>query len=273
LALSNLYELYYAVAWNNRLAAVQDARANVFAERAEAAFRRDQALSDRYHQIAGGKWDGMMLQIHIGYSLWHEPEKNLMPPVTRVAGKAKSVVFAKPTLPVADIVIEAPRFTRAIGGKGLTWQVIPHLGRTLGAVMTLPQGAASTSEADGVRLDYNVTLKQAGDVTGQFYMVPAIDTDASGGLRLGVSLDDGPMQALTYNLIPTPGDAKTADQALWIEAMQNNVHVVTAHFPGAAAGKHTLKVWRLTDNIVLQKIVLDTGPIPPSYLGPAETKK
>jgi hypothetical protein len=104
-------------------------------------------------------------------------------------------------------------------------------------------------------------------------MVPAIDTDASGGLRLGVSLDDGPMQTLTYNLIPTPGDAKTADQALWIDAMQNNVHVVTAHFPAVPAGKHTLKVWRLTDNAMLQKIVLATGAIPPSYLGAAATKK
>ena len=41
LALSNLYRLYYAVAWNRRLAAANDPRANAFADNAEAAFKRD----------------------------------------------------------------------------------------------------------------------------------------------------------------------------------------------------------------------------------------
>ena len=57
-ALANLYELYYAVAWNRRLAAAGDARANVFADRAEAAFRRDQEITNAYHAVNGGKWDG-----------------------------------------------------------------------------------------------------------------------------------------------------------------------------------------------------------------------
>ena len=44
-AMANLYRLYYAVAWNRRLAAMNDPRADAFADQAEAAFARDQALT------------------------------------------------------------------------------------------------------------------------------------------------------------------------------------------------------------------------------------
>src|SRR5690606_35238383 len=53
-ALANLYRLYYAAAWNKLLAARNDPRANVFADRVEATFARDSALTDRYHGINGG---------------------------------------------------------------------------------------------------------------------------------------------------------------------------------------------------------------------------
>jgi hypothetical protein len=65
LAFANLYRLYYAVAWNRRLAAARDPRANIFANRAEAAFQRDRAITEAYHALNGRKWDGMMAQTHI----------------------------------------------------------------------------------------------------------------------------------------------------------------------------------------------------------------
>ena len=96
IAMSNLYQLYYTVAWNRRLAAAGDARANDFADRAEAAFKRDQEIADQYHRIAGGKWDGMMLQTHIGYTTWQQPDKQVMPEVKRVSAGAspKPIEFA-----------------------------------------------------------------------------------------------------------------------------------------------------------------------------------
>jgi hypothetical protein len=45
LALSNLYEMYYATAWNRRLASRNDARANAFADQVETAFKRDADLT------------------------------------------------------------------------------------------------------------------------------------------------------------------------------------------------------------------------------------
>ena len=279
LALSNFYQLYYAVAWNRRLAAVGDPRANVLADQAEAAFRRDQALTDAYHALNGGKWDGMMAQTHIGYTGWQQPERQVMPEVKRVTTQrvAKPIVFApvstaSDTTAKSDVTaIEAPHYSRAVNGKGLTWRAIPQLGRTLGAVVALPQGRAPTTAQDGVRLEYDVALRQSGDLTLQLYMVPTLDTTASAGVRTGVSVDDGDMHILTDRMTPAANGTTTQAQRDWDQAVEDNGRVLRATFPGITAGKHVVKVWRLDDNAVLQKLVLSTGPVPPSYLGPAES--
>ncbi len=196
LALSNLYQLYYAVAWNQRLASANDPRANIFADRAEAAFHRDQEITDAYHTLNGGKWDGMMLQTHIGYTNWQQPERQVMPQVKRVTTQEtpKPIVFS--TIPADSvpedkgdvIAIEAPHYTRAVGGHGLTWRAIPNLGRTLGAVTTFPQGHPPTTERDDVRLEYEVALSKPGDLTVELIMVPTLDTGKN-GLQTGISID------------------------------------------------------------------------------------
>jgi hypothetical protein len=211
----------------------------------------------------------MMLQTHIGYTTWRDPKTNIMPALVRVPGTAAAPNFAGPTLQADGVVaIEAPAFSRSVGGKGLRWAVIPHLGRTEGAVIALPQGAAPTSQADAVRLEYDVALPKAGDVTLQLSLVPTLDTIGSSGLKLGVSLDDGPMQTLSFNLIPSADPAQSVEKKAWEAAVSNNAHLLSAGFATVAAGKHTVKIWRLDDNVVLQKLVIASGPIPPSYLGP-----
>jgi hypothetical protein len=272
-ALSNLYQLYYAVAWNRRLASAGDARANAFADLAEEAFRRDQALTDSYHRVANGKWEGMMLQTHIGYTGWQQPEIQTMPEIRRiqVGGVVKPLVFAsgaEDRQVMSVSAIEAPHYNRAVDGRELTWRVIPHLGRTLGAVVALPQGRAPTTHEDGVRLEYDVTVPRAGDLTVQLYFSPTLDTTGRGTLRVGISVDDGPMQTLVDRLLPSPTATTLEEQRDWNQAVEDNVRVLRAAFPELGAGKHTIKVWRLDDNVVLQKLVASTGPIPLLYLGP-----
>ena len=72
-AMSNLYQMYYAVAMNRYLAQKNLPEANEWAQRAREAFRRDSLLCASYNQdIAGGKWNGMMIQKHIGYRSWND---------------------------------------------------------------------------------------------------------------------------------------------------------------------------------------------------------
>lgn len=264
-AMANLYRLYYAVAWNRRLAAAGDARANGFADRAEAAFATDQALSDRYHAMAGGKWDGMMLQTHIGYTGWQQPEKQVMPEVTRVPG-ASGPMAALPKPRAAVKAIEASGYARAVGGKGLAWRVIPHLGRTGGAVLALPQGQPATDPSDGVRLEYAVTAAESGELPVRLILVPTLGTGADGTLRIGVSIDDGPVQVLTDLLTPSPNAADSKAKRDWERAVEDNARTLTARFPGVTAGRHVVKVWRIDDNVVLQRIVMGKEAMAPDYL-------
>lgn len=272
-ALANLYELYYSVAWNRRLAATRDSRANVFADRAKAAFRRDEEIARAYHALNGGKWDGMMAQTHMGYTGWQQPERNVMPQLRRIPTRAapKPIVFAPATAEEGGaIAIEAPHYSRAVAGKGLEWRIIPHLGRTLGAVSAFPQGLAPTTQQDGVRLEYDLALSTAGDLTAQLYLVPTLDVSGQGAARIGVSLDDGPLHTLTDQLVPATGEIASQERRDWSKAVEDNARILPVTFPRVAAGKHVIKVWRLDDNVVLQKLVASTRAIPPSYLGPAE---
>jgi endo-1,4-beta-D-glucanase Y len=261
LALANLYRLHYAAAWNRRLAQAGDARANVFADRAEAAFARDQAIADQYHALNGGKWAGMMLQTHIGYTGWQQPDKNIMPAVQRVAGNADAAEVQRQLVrgaPIASkaITIEAPRFSRAINGQGLTWTAIPNLGHGLGAVTALPQGRASTTLVDGLRLEYDVDTPQGGDMLLSLHMVPTLDTRNAGGIRLAVGIDDQPVQELKLHLMPTPGPELARAEKDWAQAVKDNDFVLSASFKDVKPGRHVIQVWRLDDNAVLQKLVL-----------------
>ncbi|CAM3689199.1 glycosyl hydrolase family 8 [Roseateles saccharophilus] len=257
LALANLYRLYYAVAWNRRLAQAGDPRANVFADRAEAAFARDQAIADQYHALAGGKWAGMMLQTHIGYTGWQQPDSNLMPAVQRVAGKAPDAAASPPqALTLEAITLEATRFSRAVDGRGLAWTAIPHLGQGLGAVAALPQGRPPTTLADGPRLDYDVDIATGGDLLLELHMLPTLDTRGSAGLRLAVGLDELPPQELVLRLQPTAGAEQTREERDWARAVRDNDAVLGARFAGIAPGRHVVHVWRLDDNVLLQKLVL-----------------
>jgi len=262
-ALSNLYQLYYMVAWNRRLAAAGDARANTFADRAEAAFKRDDEIMHQYHALKGGKWDGMMLQTHIGYTTWQQPETQLMPEVKRVSssGKPAEVVFAKSGSEASRnpgaIIIDAGSFSAAHGGKGLEWRVIPNLGRSgAGAVTAFPQGRPATSQGDGVCLEYSIDAR-AGDASASLHLLPTLDTSGGVDVRIGVSLDDGPLQTLSMRLVPSPGPPTQQEQRNWEQAVIDNEFVLEAKFSGVTAGKHALKVWRIDDNALLTKIVVN----------------
>ena len=259
LALSNLYQLYYTVAWNRKLAAANDPRANTFADRAEAAFKRDQQIAAQYHALGNGKWDGMMLQTHIGYTTWQQPDQDLMPEVKRVAtsDKPAEIAFARPVPdPFGPVTIEAAKFSKAQGSAGLTWKVIPNLGGSLGAVTAFPQGRPATSPGDGVYLEYPLGTETAGDVNLQVHLLPTLATTGGVDIRVGVSMDEGPVRTLSMRLTPSPGPPTQQEQRNWEQAVIDNDFVLEARFPSVPAGKHTIRLWRIDDNALLSRLVV-----------------
>jgi hypothetical protein len=83
-ASANLNHLYIA-AGRNRLHASQRriTAANAQADLVEALFKTDADLTRQHDAINGGKWLHMMDQTHIGYTIWQQPDRNIMPTVER----------------------------------------------------------------------------------------------------------------------------------------------------------------------------------------------
>ncbi len=81
-ASAQVAELYITAGRNHFYASQGRASTNDLAERVRELFRQDAQLAAKYNRdLAGGKWDHMMDQTHIGYTSWQEPAKNVMPEV------------------------------------------------------------------------------------------------------------------------------------------------------------------------------------------------
>ena len=90
---ANLNELYVTTGLNRLYAAQGRAAANTLANRAVELFNRDAELTRQFHQdLAGGKWNHMMSQTHIGYTTWRDPPKNVMPEVRHVTVSSQPVL-------------------------------------------------------------------------------------------------------------------------------------------------------------------------------------
>ncbi len=277
-ASANLYDLYNSVRQNRYFAATGDDHAKPLAEamaaQVEADFHKDADLAAAYNGLGRGKWDHMMDQTHIGYDNWQQPDTNVMPSVThfKISGGTTVIMGIQYRQPVQEansdpgyIAIEAEHYTREFGGGNIRWLAVPNLGRTLSSIISYPQIAPPTTVEDGVRLEYDVDLQKAGDVKLNLYLAPTLDTRGKGGLRVAVAIDDGPAQMLSFNLDP---EDKTSG---WDKAVSDNIVVLRASFPGLSAARHTIKVYRIDGNVVLERLVLDTGGLKPSYLGPPES--
>ncbi|TGE06175.1 glycosyl hydrolase 115 family protein [Hymenobacter fodinae] len=281
-ACANLNELYYTVALNHDAAQKGQVNTNELAEKAKALYAKDAEITKRYHAVAGGKWNHMMDQTHIGYTYWQQPNEQKMPEVktlTNATAPATAPVTA--ARPVAApttgagfqesngyVSIEAEHYTKAVNGA-TTWQNLPDLGRTLGAVTTFPVTATAEAAPGGQspHLQYTITLQQAGPVTVQAYVAPTLNFTNGQGLRYAVSIDDEAPQIVNLHT----GLAAENGNRPWQQAVAESIIIKNSQHNVAAAGTHTLKFWRVDPGVVLEKLVVSRGTLPASYLGPPES--
>ena len=167
------------------------------------------------------------------------------------------------------VAIEAEHYDRAVPANGIRWMRIPELGRTLSAMT--PSGATAPGQAPGggPRLEYAIDLAKAGEVAVNAYLSPSLDFRGGEGLRYAVSIDDEAPQVVNMHADGSTraGDANRA----WERMVADNVKVAVSRHRVATPGPHVLKVWMIDPGVVLQRIVIDTGGLLPSYLGPPES--
>ncbi len=168
------------------------------------------------------------------------------------------------------ISIEAEHFTKAVGKDDIKWQVVPDLGRTLSGIITTPVTAsAQKPEQESPYLEYRIYIFNRGDITVHTYVSPDRNIYNTDGLHYGISIDDEAPQIINIHKNDKAPDWEYPP--VWSKAVGGNIKILASEHHIAEPGWHVLKYWMVDPAVVLQKLVVDTGGLKPSYLGPPES--
>jgi hypothetical protein len=188
----------------------------------------------------------------------------LFNPATPKGGSVKGFVEAD-----GYVSIEADHYSKKVNAGGARWDIIPDFGRTLSSMSIFPMTAKSVTPPKGSpHLEYPLYLFSKGDVEVQAILAPSLNIAPDRGLRLGVSFDDEKPQVVT--VVPK-GYFVDNGNTDWEESVKDNARLVTSKHTVAEPGHHTLKIWMVDPGVALQKLVINTGGLKPSYLGPPES--
>jgi hypothetical protein len=162
------------------------------------------------------------------------------------------------------VSMEAAHYSRAVNTKGVHWQLIPGLGRTLSGMTPFPVTAKHTAPGGtSPRLEYRMYLFDSGTIHVNTYLSPTLDFHHTGGMRYAISIDDNPPRIVNMN-------ADTSRQD-WGRSVSDNIKIISTALQVDAPGPHVLKFWMVDTGVVLQKLVVDCGGEKSSYLGPPES--
>ena len=279
-AMANLYDMYYAQAMNQYLAKAGSPDANVWADRVAECFRRDSLLCASYnHDIAGGKWNGMMIQKHIGYTNWNDNFRADKLPATTTVPAGNHTSHLSPltsrlsgytfTAGNGYVSMEAEHYYRAEASEGTQWSVYPYYGRTRSAVALTPY----TKPVGDASLTYRFALPEGTQQVKVHIIVKStLDFLNVGGHECTVSLDGGRPETINFN--KTLLDKQPYMYSVFYPTVARRVieKEVTLPVESSKLDVHELTLRPQHPGLVFEKIVVDYGGYKPSYLFGTETE-
>ncbi len=263
-AMANLYDMYYAQAMNQYLATNKNPDANAWADKVKDCFLRDSLLCVAYNtDIAGGKWNGMMIQKHIGYRSWNDDFRaDMLPRTTSVDDNtAGGYTFSSSN---GYVAMEAEHYYNATAPEGLQWTVYPYYGRTRSAVSLTPYTKSVGDAALTYRFSLSPLTNHQSTVKVHVVVKSTLDFLNVGGFEYTVSLDGGEPQVVNFN--KTLVDRQPYMYEVFYPTIARRIVENTVELPVQEDGVHTLTLQPKHPGIVFEKIVVDAGGYQPSYL-------
>ena len=256
-ACANLYDMYHSLAL---------AKAGLGSEdEVHKCFVRDAELTKRYHEcIAGGKWNHIMDQVHIGYRSWQDPQRNIEPTVEDILRTESMRRLMQPgvTAPVVSTLwngegdgyasFEAEHYTVKTDGSRARWITIPNLGRTLSAITLWPPKA----KTDDACVEYVFDSPCEGKAVLNLRWSTVLNWNDYAGMRCAFSIDGGAEQVININ----------KDYRGELGKWQLDHVIDTASEITVGKGRHTLRLRFLDPGLLLQKILIDWGGAKPCFL-------
>lgn len=260
--MSNLHQMYFAQAQNHALYKQGNPKANVWADECERLFKRDSLICDYYnHKMAGGKWNGMMTQKHIGYKSWNDDfEKDTCPELFRVTSKDGVIISENNGV----VEIEAPYYSCKTDAAEAKWTEIPFMGKSVSAMTLMPY----TKSVKGASITYKFKMQVSKTSDGKAFngkqkirihviTKSTLDYLNKGGLTYGVSLDGASPIEVNFNkdLNEKPENIYN----IYYPTIATRIvdKVIELELPASSDSIHTLTLTPNDPAIVFEKIVID----------------
>ena len=260
--MSNLHQMYFAQAQNHALYKQGNPKANVWADECERLFKRDSLICDYYnHKMAGGKWNGMMTQKHIGYKSWNDDfEKDTCPELFRVTSKDGVIISENNGV----VEIEAPYYSSKTDAAEAKWTEIPFMGKSVSAMTLMPY----TKSIKGASITYKFKMQVSKTSDGKAFngkqkvrihviTKSTLDYLNKGGLTYGVSLDGASPVEVNFNkdLNEKPENIYN----IYYPTIATRIvdKMIELELPASSDGIHTLTLTPNDPAIVFEKIVID----------------
>ena len=168
------------------------------------------------------------------------------------------------------VSIEAEHFSRLTDEATRHWIRIEDYGHTLSAMRATSEvdAAPAIPGKNSPYLEYQMYLFNTGtlDVTSVFS--PTLNFISGRALQYAISFDNDTPQIIT--LVPETYNARNGN-ADWEKCVSDNCRLSHSTHTLNTPGYHTLKIFMIDQGVVLQKIIINSGALKPSYLGPPES--
>ena len=190
-----------------------------------------------------------------------------------------------------EFSIPAYQYNRIIAGKNAQWKFAPDLGREEGCMLIEPVTAPSAKITDAPCLEYDIYLPEDGDLTVALGILPTQDINPARGLRMAIAVDDEKphvvdMRKGMHNefreytseniarskfLKPLPPVNKNFALAAYGKKRRSDtfdgLRWVDETMESRKAGMHTIKIYMVDPELVLEKIVVNPDNSHYSYMG------
>ena len=168
------------------------------------------------------------------------------------------------------VSIAAAHYTSQTSAGNNKWIKIQDYGRTQSGMRSVsPLNAPSAVPGkDSPCLEYKMYLFHSGKVDVNGIFGSTMNFNPERGVRYAISFDNQKPQIVT--LVPKDYNAGNGNSN-WARSVMNNAHYSNTSWTLNKPGYHTLKIWMVDPDVVLEKIVVNCGGVRKSYLGPPES--
>lgn len=190
----------------------------------------------------------------------------------------------------AEFSIPAHLYHANVAGKDAKWTFLPDLGRAEGNMGIIPVTAPSAKVEDAAKLEYKVYLSETGKVKLAIGILPTQDINPARGLRIAVGLDnnkpvtidarqgfvdtfneytrDNLQRSKVLKALPERSGLALAGARKYLRnEIFDNVRWLEVELDVEKAGFHSLHVYMVDPEIVVEQIVVNPNNARPSYFG------